>query len=230
MMSLIMNACQQVSHDRKRLSSGRRMLSDDQGFTLIEILIASTIFVIVLVGLYVVYETNQATYVRGEGRADLQQNVRVALDQMTRELLMAGYDPTKVLAKPGTGINNYALQSIGASTVRFLADVDGDGNTEVVEFAYDGTNKRITRQVWTTVWNTNQWDLGSTGGAQSITEDNTINSLAFTYRDESNAITANDYAVRRIEVSLSASVKVGSQGTQNLSINSDIRPRNLSLE
>jgi len=220
-----------------RLPFSRRPPGKDRGFTLIEILIASTIFAIVLIGVYVVYDANQSTYVRGEGRANLQQNVRVALDQITRELLMAGYDPTGVLANPinykktvlypTRDITDYAMQSLAASTVRFLADVDGDSVTEVVEFSYNGTNKRINRQVWT--WNagTLTW---STGNAEAITEDNTINSLAFTYRDESNAITANDYAVRRIEVSLSASVKVGSQGTQSLDLHSDIRPRNLSLE
>jgi len=206
-------------------------MRNDRGFTLIEILIASTIFVIVLLGIYVVYETNQATYVRGEGRANVQQNARVALDQMTREFLMAGYDPTKVLANPssynspsGVILSNYAMQSLGASSVRFLADVDGDNITEVVQFAYDATNKRITRQVW--VWNagTSSW---TTGGAQAVTEDNTIDSLAFTYRDENNAVTSDTYAVRRIEVALSASVQAGSQGTQSFALNSDIRPRNL---
>jgi prepilin-type N-terminal cleavage/methylation domain-containing protein len=214
------------------------MLGNDRGFTLIEILIASTIFVIVLLGLYVVYETNQATYVRGEGRADLQQNARVALDQMTRELLMAGYDPTSVLASPanynqpvlstsGRALTNFAMQNLGANTVRFLTDVNGDGVTEVVEFSYDATNKRINRQIWT--WNSGS-STWSTGGAQAITEDNTISSLAFTYRDETNAVTANDFAVRRIEVSLAATVKVDSQGTQSLALNSDVRPRNLFLE
>jgi len=210
-----------------RLPDLRRPLDKDQGFTLVEVLIASAIFAMVLVGVYVIYDANQATYIRGEGRADLQQNARVALDQMTRELLMAGYDPNKVLAQPGTGINNFAIQSIGASTVRFLADVDGDGNAEVVEFAYDGTNKRITRQVWTTVWNTNKWDLGSTAGAQAITENNTMNSLAFTYRDLSNAVTAVACDVKRIDISISGTIKVGSQGTQSLSLNSSITPRNL---
>jgi len=210
----------------------------DQGFTLIEVLIASTIFVIVLLGLYVVYETNQATYVRGEGRAGLQQNARVALDQMTRELLMAGYDPTNVLANPATynqpvlsstgrPLTNFAMQNLGADTVRFLTDVNGDGATEVVEFSYDAANKRINRQIWT--WNSGS-STWSTGGAQAITENNTITSLAFIYRDDTNAVTANDFAVRRIEVSLAGTVKVGSQGTQSLALNSDIRPRNLFLE
>jgi Tfp pilus assembly protein PilW len=187
----------------------------------------------------VVYETNQSTYMRGEGRADLQQNARVALDQMTRELLMAGYDPTKVLANPGSYnspsgviLSNYGMQSLGASSIRFLADVDGDNKTEVVQFAYDATNKRITRQVWT-------WNPGSPGSWTTftppppITEDNTINSLTFAYRDETNSVIAaadystKQYAVRQIEVSISATVKVGSQGTQSLDLNSDVRPRNL---
>jgi len=221
----------QPLRDFERLTrmSKRETERKDQGFTLIEILIASTIFVLVLLGIYVVYETNQATYTRGEGRADVQQNARVAFDQMNRELLMAGYDPAKVLSNPGTGIGNYVMQSLGASSVRFLVDVDGDNVTEVVQFAYDGTNKRITRQVWVTVWNsgTNKWDIGTTGGAQPVTESNTIDSLAFTYRDQNNAVTANAYDVRRIEVSLAATVKVGSQGTQSFSLNSDIRARNL---
>lgn len=206
-------------------------LSNHKGFTLIEILIASTIFVMVLLGVYMVYETNQATYVRGEARANVQQNARVALDQITRELLMAGYDPLKVLANPGSYnspsgvlLTNYVMQSIGASSVRFLADVNGDNSTDVVEFSYDATNKRINRQVW--VWNsgTSAW---TTAGAQAITENNSIDSLAFAYLDENNAVTANTYAVRRIEMALSATVKAGSEGTQSFALNSDVRPRNL---
>jgi prepilin-type N-terminal cleavage/methylation domain-containing protein len=212
----------------------RRTLGNDQGFTLIEILIASAIFAMVLVGIYVIYDANQATYTRGEGRANLQQNVRVALDEMTRELLMAGYDPTNILSnpaayntagKPPGGIGNFPMETLGASSVRFLGDVNGDGVTEVVQFSYDSTNKRINRQIWT--WNGSDW---ATTGAQAITEDNIITSLTFTYCDETNAVTANDYAVRRIEISFLGTVKVGSQGTQTLSLNSDVRPRNLSLE
>ncbi|MFH0872843.1 MAG: prepilin-type N-terminal cleavage/methylation domain-containing protein, partial [bacterium] len=69
----------------KRILNMAGIAREEKGFTLIETLIASTIFVMVLLGLYVVYETNQSTYMRGEGRANLQQNARVALDQMTRE-------------------------------------------------------------------------------------------------------------------------------------------------
>jgi prepilin-type N-terminal cleavage/methylation domain-containing protein len=233
----------------------RAPLRCQKGFSFVEVLIASTIFVMVLLGIYVVYETNQSTYVRGEADAKVQQNARVALDQINREILMAGDDPgdcknstdrtsltrTRILSNPGlfsTGtrsVSNYAIQNLAASSVRFLADVNADSNvdglspqnlrhTEVVEFAYDGTNKRITRQVW--VWSSSAADW-TTGGAQAITENNTIDSLTFTYRDESNAVTANDYAVKRIEVSLTASVRAGTQGTQSYALNSDIRPRNL---
>jgi prepilin-type N-terminal cleavage/methylation domain-containing protein len=228
---------------------------DPRGFTLVEILIASTIFALILLGVYVVYETNQGTYVRGEARSNVQQNVRVALDQITRELLMAGDDPgncknasdratltrTPVLSQPSTfstgslTISNYPIQAMASSSVRFLADVNADSNidggsppnyrhTEVVQFAYDASNRTITRQVWTWSAAAGNW---TTGGAQAITENGSIQSLTFTYRDENNAITANAYAVRRIEVTISARVSAGSQGTQSFSVSSDIRPRNL---
>ncbi len=209
-----------------RLPLWRRPLDNDQGFTLIEILIASIILVIVLLGIYVIYESNQSTYVRGEGRANLQQNVRVALDQITRELLMAGYDPTHILANTGSysGVTlaSCAMQSLGASSLRFVADVNGDGTTEVVEFSHDATNKCIDRQVWTL-----SGTVFSTAGAQAITERNTMNSLTFIYRDQSNAVTAVACDVKRIDVSLSGTVKAGSQGAQSYSLNSSIRPRNL---
>jgi type IV pilus assembly protein PilW len=63
------------------------------GFTLIELLIAMSIFLIVLLGIYQMFDTNRATYVSGMRKVDVQQNARVALDAITRELRMAGYFP-----------------------------------------------------------------------------------------------------------------------------------------
>jgi prepilin-type N-terminal cleavage/methylation domain-containing protein len=63
------------------------------GFTLIELLIGMSIFLIVLLGIYQMFDTNRATYVSGMRKVDVQQNARVALDAITRELRMAGYFP-----------------------------------------------------------------------------------------------------------------------------------------
>jgi len=67
------------------------------GFTLLEALIASSIFLIVLYAVYLVYDTSEANYARGSRKWDVQSQARLALERMAREIRSAGYDtPTKV--------------------------------------------------------------------------------------------------------------------------------------
>jgi len=63
------------------------------GFTIVELLISSSIMVLALIGVYLAFDTTSATYSRGQGRAEVQQNGRVAMDQMARQIRMAGYFP-----------------------------------------------------------------------------------------------------------------------------------------
>jgi prepilin-type N-terminal cleavage/methylation domain-containing protein len=66
-------------------------MRDERGFTLLEFLVTVSIFCIVLSSVYMVHETNKASYSRSEMRMDIQQNARVALATMEKELRMAGY-------------------------------------------------------------------------------------------------------------------------------------------
>ncbi|MEE8282484.1 MAG: prepilin-type N-terminal cleavage/methylation domain-containing protein, partial [candidate division NC10 bacterium] len=63
------------------------------GFTLAEVLVATTLSTMVLLGVYLLYDVNQATFIRGEQRTDLQQNARIGMDRLVRELRLAGSDP-----------------------------------------------------------------------------------------------------------------------------------------
>jgi prepilin-type N-terminal cleavage/methylation domain-containing protein len=72
-----------------------------RGFTLLELLISCTIFVIILLALYLVYDTGQVMAVRGETQTVIQQNARVAMETMAREIRMAGYGVPN-LSCPGT--------------------------------------------------------------------------------------------------------------------------------
>jgi prepilin-type N-terminal cleavage/methylation domain-containing protein len=74
-------------------------MRDERGFTLLEFLITVSIFCIVLFSVYMVHETNKASYSRSEMRMDIQHNARVALATMEKELRMAGYG---VPDSPGT--------------------------------------------------------------------------------------------------------------------------------
>ena len=69
------------------------MCRTGKGFTLLEVLISTTLFSIVFAGVYLLYATMQGMMSRGELMSDLQQNARVGLDKMVQEIRMAGYDP-----------------------------------------------------------------------------------------------------------------------------------------
>ncbi len=72
---------------------GQRSLPRAGGFTLVELLIAMGVFLLVLLGIYEMFDTNRMTYISGTRKVDVQQNARVALDSITREIRMAGYFP-----------------------------------------------------------------------------------------------------------------------------------------
>lgn len=62
-----------------------------KGVTLIELLIALAISSILIAGIYRVFIYHQRAYTTQEKVADIQQNVRVAINKMIREIRMAGF-------------------------------------------------------------------------------------------------------------------------------------------
>jgi prepilin-type N-terminal cleavage/methylation domain-containing protein len=81
---------------------------DRKGVTLIELVIALGISSILIAGLYRVFISQQRIYTGQEQVADMQQNVRVAINQMQREIRMAGFGNVSNLFKaPLDGWHGY---------------------------------------------------------------------------------------------------------------------------
>jgi type IV pilus assembly protein PilW len=127
----------------------------ENGFTLVELLVAMAIGLVVLGGVYSLFNSQQKSYVLQEQVAAMQQNIRASMYFMTREIRMAGCDPT---GKADTGI-------IGATrdSIHFTRDIkgsstnnkaDGDTNDENEDITYsfvdsngDGVKDSIFRNV-----------------------------------------------------------------------------------
>ncbi len=62
-----------------------------KGITLIELLVALTISGILVAGIYRTFLSQQHTYTVQEQVVDMQQNVRLAINRMTREIRMANF-------------------------------------------------------------------------------------------------------------------------------------------
>jgi type IV pilus assembly protein PilW len=79
-----------------------------KGLTLIELLIALAISAILIAAIYRTFIGQQKSYTVQEQVADMQQNVRVAISKMMREIRMAGFGSiSDVLDLPG-GVNNFS--------------------------------------------------------------------------------------------------------------------------
>ena len=65
-----------------------------KGMTLIELLVALTISGILVGGVYRTFVSQQHTFTVQDQIVDMQQNVRLAINRMTRELRMAGFGRT----------------------------------------------------------------------------------------------------------------------------------------
>lgn len=210
-----------------------------RGFTLAEVLIAATLGTIVLLGLYLLYDVNQATFIRGEQQTDLQQNARIGVGRLVRELRLAGRDPSGVLTggpaipggqarclnpPPGTP---QAIENAEATCIRFYADVDfGLVGTERVEYSYDAPNQLLRRQ---------QWDKnGASNGAQPLAE--RVTSVTFTYYDGAGNVLAPPVppgapldSIRRVSVRIITADTVTGKVPRPFTMRTEIHPRNLGL-
>jgi len=97
-------------------------MSNARGYTLAELLTAMAVLALLLAGLFLTLQEGQNVYSFGAGRSEVQQNARVALDRMLRELRTATQITT---ASP--------------NDIKFTF-VDDSGASVTVEYSLGGTN------------------------------------------------------------------------------------------
>jgi len=201
------------------------MTRDPKGFTLLELLVGSTIFLTVLAAVYTAFLTNQTTFSRGKNKIEVQQNGRLAMEMMARDIRMAGYDPSTVIAGCAQPT---ALQSGTANSVNFIADVTDSGTTGKVTYRLAGG--QLIRDV--SSWNGTP--CGWNPATSSVVADD-IAAVTFQYFDGTNAAIAAPVAagslgtVRRITMSVTtqAMAKGTAAKLETFPLTMDIRFRNL---
>jgi prepilin-type N-terminal cleavage/methylation domain-containing protein len=108
-----------------------RIPSRQQGFSLIELVIGMAIFLLVLLAVYQLFDTGSATYRSGQRKVDVQQNARVALDEVVRQLRMAGYFPENYNTDTTDNLANPRALHVAASTgLAVYGDLDGSCTTD----------------------------------------------------------------------------------------------------
>jgi prepilin-type N-terminal cleavage/methylation domain-containing protein len=109
---------------------------DERGFTLAELLTALAMLGLVLAGVVIIQQETLQAYVTGSNKTEVQQNARVALERMARDIrktqspLTAAAATSLTFVDPNTGLAvTYAL---GGNTPNFNLTRTTNGVTDIV--------------------------------------------------------------------------------------------------
>lgn len=226
----------------------------ESGFTLVELLIAMTIGLIILTALSSTFLMQRKIYDVQEQIVEMVQTARAAVDMMTREIRMAGYDPT---GAGGIGFVNNAddRYDTDANSIHFTMDIgdgidnDGDGRVdEPDETVCDGNTNDPNEDINYYLYTADGIQkigrrTGGAGSPQPVAEN--ITGLSFSYRfadggtgipDETDGDDTNDLDdIRSVQFSITARTSKpdsnysANGGYRTHTLTSFITPRNLGL-
>lgn len=136
------------------------LIEEKKGFSLIELLVALVITSVISAAIYGVFLSSSRSYTTQGVTADVQQNVRSAMEVMLHDIRAAGLDPT--------ANGNFGIELAEATKLRFtsdsidagLGDFNGildDTNSERVTYVLQGT--QLTQILYETTPNENSTTL-----------------------------------------------------------------------
>jgi len=161
----------------------------NQGVTLIELMIAMTIFLLVLGAIYSTFQSQHKSYLMQEEVAAMQQNIRAAMFYITKEIRMAGCDPT---GDAGAGI-----VTANPDSISFTEDIRGDADGSDPDGATNDPNESIAYAL-----SSNNLVRNTGGGNQVVAEN--IDALDFVYLDADGNTTATLTDIRSVEITIVA--------------------------
>lgn len=184
--------------------TGKQDIRDQDGFTLLEILVAIGISSVIMGAIYLSYDNQQKSFQASDQIAEMQQNIRSAMLIMGNELREAGCDPT--------GFAHAGFVAASSQSVAFTRDIAGnaispnesDGDTddpnEDITFAFSSANGTITRK-----------DNNSGNPAQAIADG--ITDLEFNYVLDTGATTLTPTSsqlshIRAVQISILAKARI----------------------
>jgi len=115
-------------------------LACTKGFSLLELLIAMAVSGLVTGAIFLFHSHQQKAYAAHELVASMQQNLRIALFHLERDLRMAGYNPTEKAVDAGfLSVSGNAA----GDAVSFSMDDNNDANGRVPDGDTEDANEKI---------------------------------------------------------------------------------------
>ncbi len=153
--------------------------NDDGGFTIVEIVVGLAVGLILLGIAVRMFIVQQEVFDLQEQLSEMHQNIRVAMDTITRDARMAGYDPTSA---------DFDGIPYDVTQLEIYADLDGDGTTT-------GTHEAIIYS-----YGTDTIDRDTGGGLQTLVEN--IQAFTFNYLGANGSNTTTSSSIRQIQIQI----------------------------
>ncbi len=181
-----------------------------------ELLIAMAVGMVVLGAMYSVFTVQHKIFTTQEDYVELQQGVRAAMEMMTREIGMAGYNPT--------GTSGAGIVSALSNSINFTLDITNDAGTGPPDGDTNDSNENITYSLYTSD-GVQKLGRKSTAGATNQPVAENISSLTFAYGTGNRVITIT---ITGRTAKPDPSYPLNS-GYRTFTLRSVVTPRNLGL-
>ena len=151
--------------------SKQNFRNSNQGFTLVELLVAMVVALLALSAIYSTFLNQHRSYQIQEETAEMQQNLRAAMLYMEREIRMAGCDPM--------GTADARIIRAERTLIRFTEDVRGNRSDSDPDGDTNDPNEDITYSL------KNRCLVKNTGAGNQMVAQN-IDAVDFVYLDGSS--------------------------------------------
>ncbi|MDD2317834.1 MAG: prepilin-type N-terminal cleavage/methylation domain-containing protein [Desulfobacterales bacterium] len=205
-----------------------------KGFTLIELMIGMAVGLVLLAAVYSVFLVQNKELRNQEQITEMQQNARMAMEMMSRDLMMAGYGPSTLTRCTGTtpttkpASSPYSCLGIVVANINFVslsADLNGNG-------VLTDAGENLTYDRYESPTGSGNYALGRTSnGTKNPVVDN-VSALTFTYYKADGTVTDDLSLIRNIKISITtrtANVDPSTGNYREFTLTSTVTPRNLML-
>ena len=167
------------------------------GYTLLEVLIATAIMGVVMGSIYTSFHSQDKSYVTQAEVSTMQQNLRGGMSLMMKEIRMAGCDPT--------GEASAGIIRANPNRISFSLDIRGENTNDPPDGDTSDPNERITYALYDSNRDGVNDTLGRrTGGGRNRPAAENMDALNFVYLDEDGTPTNVLSEIRSIEITLLA--------------------------
>jgi len=168
----------------------------EQGFTIVELLIAMAMTGIILGSMFTFLIGQRKYLAVQEQVTEMVQSMRAAMDLMTREIRMAGYDPS--------GNASAGIVAATADSFRFTMDItDRATPPGPPDGRVDGPNEDITYSLYISegIQKIGR-KTGALGRNEPLVEN--VQTLTFVYRGADGNVTITPANIRQVQITIMA--------------------------